>query len=129
MWREFKEFALKGSVLDLAVGVIIGSAFGKIVSSLVGDIVTPILGLILGKVNLSGLILSVGSAKISYGSFIEAVIDFVVIAFFIFLLVKQANKLKRQPVPADPTEKNCSFCKTLIPLKATRCPNCTSTLS
>ena len=97
MFKEFKKFALQGSVMDLAIGVIIGAAFGKIVTSFVNDILMPLIGLLLGKVDFSGLALQVGDAKVSYGLFINSLIDFVIIAFVIFLLVRQINKMRAAP--------------------------------
>ena len=129
MLKEFKDFALRGNVMDLAVAVIIGGAFGKIVSSLVNDILMPLIGLIIGGIDFSGLALTVGSAKVTYGNFINNVIDFLIIAFVIFLLVKSANSLKKPapaPAPAEPTTKECPYCFSTISVKATRCPNCTS---
>lgn len=131
MLKEFKEFAMRGSVLDLAVGVIIGGAFGKIVGSLVNDILMPIIGLLLGGVDFSGLAIKVGDASIRWGAFVQAIIDFVIIAFVIFLIVKAANATKRKEAPApaaEPTIKECSYCFSTIPVKATRCPYCTSQL-
>ena len=144
MLKEFKEFAMKGNVLDMAIGIIIGAAFGRIVSSAVSDILMPPIGLLLGKVNFSNLYLNLsggqyasfadakaaGAATINYGLFINAIIDFVIVAFVIFLMVRQINRLKRQPAPApaEPTTKNCPFCATEIPIKANRCPHCTSEL-
>ena len=129
--REFKAFVMRGNVMDLAVGVIIGGAFGKIVSSLVSDILMPLIGLIIGGINFSGLAFSLGGAKISYGNFINNLIDFIIIAFVIFLMVKGLNNLQKKPAPAQeaqPSSKECPFCFTLISIKATRCPNCTSEL-
>ncbi|MEJ5224819.1 MAG: large-conductance mechanosensitive channel protein MscL [Anaerolineales bacterium] len=131
MLKEFKEFALRGNVIDLAVGVIIGGAFGKIVGSLVNDVLMPLIGLALGGVNFSELSFSVGDAAIKYGAFIQSIVDFIIIAFVIFLIVKAANAAKKPapaPAPAEPTTKECPFCATQIPLAATRCPNCTSQL-
>ena len=131
MLKEFKDFVMRGNVLDLAVGVIIGGAFGKIVASLVNDILMPLIGLIVGGVNFSSLAFTVGSATVSYGNFINNVIDFIVIAFVIFLIVKSANSMKKPapaPAPAEPTTKDCPHCFTAIPIKATRCPHCTSEL-
>ncbi|MDH4222512.1 MAG: large conductance mechanosensitive channel protein MscL [candidate division Zixibacteria bacterium] len=144
MLKEFKEFAMRGNMLDMAVGIIIGAAFGKIISSLVGDVLMPPIGLLLGKIDFSNLFINlsgqqftsladakaVGAATINYGTFINTVIDFVIVAFAIFLLIKQVNRLKRQPEPAPavPTTKECSFCLSVIPIKATRCPHCTSEL-
>jgi large conductance mechanosensitive channel len=126
MFKEFREFAVKGNAFDLAVGVIIGAAFGKIVSSLVTDIIMPVFGLLLGKVNFSTLVFTVGSSTIKYGSFIQAIVDFVIIAFVIFLMVKQINKFKKQPAPIEPTTKECQYCKMVIAKGATKCPHCTS---
>ena len=130
MLKEFKEFVMRGNVLDLAVGVIIGGAFGKIVASLVNDILMPIVGLVLGGVDFSGLAITVGDASIKWGAFVQAIIDFIIIAFVIFLIIKAANATKKEtPAPAaEPTTKECPFCFSTIPVKATRCPNCTSEL-
>lgn len=130
MFKEFKEFAVKGNAIDLAVGVIIGAAFGKIVDSLVQDIIMPPLGLILGNVDFSKLKINLPSGAVfAYGSFINAVINFLIIAFVIFLMVKQMNRFKSKPVPSAPNEKDCPFCYSKIPLRAVRCPNCTSQMS
>jgi large conductance mechanosensitive channel len=144
MLKEFKEFAVKGNMIDMAVGIIIGGAFGKIVSSLVNDILMPPIGLILGKVDFSNLFVSLsrvqykslaeakaaGAATLNYGLFLNNVVDFVIVAFAIFLLIKQINKLRRnleKPAEnAQPTTKECPQCCSMIPIKATRCPNCTS---
>lgn len=147
MWKEFKEFALRGNVIDLAVGIIIGGAFGKVVSSLVNDIIMPPIGLLLGKINFSDLFLDLsgthpaslsaardaGIPVLAYGSFIQSLVDFLIVAFAIFLLVRGVNRLralKPEPaaVPAEPTTKECPYCLSTIPLKATRCPHCTSQL-
>ena len=144
MLKEFKEFAMKGNVLDMAVGIIIGAAFGKIVTSFVGDVLMPPLGLLLGKMDFGNLFINLsgksyatlaeakaaGAATLNIGVFINTIIDFILVAFAIFLLVKQVNRLKRQPetAPAAPTTKECLFCLSTIPLKATRCPHCTSEL-
>lgn len=143
--KEFKEFAVKGNVIDMAVGIIIGAAFGKIVTSFVNDVVMPPIGRLLGNVDFSNLFINLsggdynslaeakaaGAATLNYGMFINTVIDFLIVAFVIFLVIKQINKLKRQPVPPPPgpaTTKECPFCLSVIPIKATRCPNCTSEL-
>ncbi len=143
MLEEFKKFAMRGSVIDLAVGVIIGTAFGAIVHSLVNDIIMPPIGLLLGKVDFSNLFINLtgtpyaslaeakaaGAATINYGLFINTVIDFLIIAFVLFLLIRQVNRWTTKPAPpAAPTTKECPFCFTAIPIKATRCPNCTSEL-
>jgi large conductance mechanosensitive channel len=143
MFKEFKEFAMKGNVLDMAVGIIIGAAFGKIISSFVSDVLMPPLGLLLGKMDFSNLFISLtgqdfptvaaakeaGAATINYGIFLNTVIDFIIVAFAIFLLIRQVNKFKRQPPAAPPNTKDCPFCATAIPISAKRCPNCTSQLS
>ena len=129
MLKEFKAFVMRGNVLDLAIAVIIGGAFGKIVSSLVNDILMPVIGLIIGGVNFSERSLTVGAAVITWGVFVQTIIDFLIIAFVIFLIVKTANKLKKAPPPADPTTKECTYCFTTISIKATRCPHCTSEIT
>ncbi len=142
MFKEFKEFAMRGNVLDMAIGIIIGGAFGKIVSSAVSDILMPPLGLLLGKVDFSSLFInlsgqsqpSLAAAKaagvptINYGVFLQTIFDFVIIAFVIFLLVKQVNRLTRKPgaPPGPPTTKDCPHCLSTIPIKAARCAHCTS---
>ena len=134
MWKEFKEFAFKGNVVDLAVGVMIGAAFGKIVSSLVNDIFTPILSLITGKIDFSTLAVKFGegdgAASLNYGLFIQSVIDFILMALCIFLFVKFINKLKK-PAPAAPAvpARKCPYCMSEVDPAATRCPHCTSQLS
>ncbi len=128
MLKEFRDFAMRGNVIDLAVGVIIGGAFGKIVASLVNDIIVPIIGVLLGGVSFSTLSANVGEAQVNYGLFIQSVIDFLIIAFVIFFIIRTMNRMKKQPAPADPTTKECPYCFTSIPIKAHRCPNCTSQL-
>ena len=144
MLKEFKEFAMRGNVIDLAVGVIIGAAFGTIVKSLVEDVLMPPIGLLVGGLDFSNLFVSLsgqhypslaaakeaGAPTINYGLFLNNVLNFVIVAFAIFLLVRQINRLKREtPVPPPaPTEKPCPFCISTIPLAATRCPHCTSEL-
>ncbi len=144
MLKEFKEFAMRGNVLDMAIGIIIGAAFGKIVTSLVKDIIMPPIGLLLGNVDFSNLFVNLsgtayaslaeaqaaGAATINYGVFLNAVLDFVIVAFAIFLVVRQVNRVRRrEEVPApEPTTKECGYCASAIPIKATRCPNCTSEL-
>lgn len=128
MLKEFREFALRGNVLDLAVAVIIGGAFGKIITSLVADVLMPLIGLALGGINFSEQAIPLGGdAAIRWGLFVQSIIDFVIIALVIFLLVRAMNRLKREE-PTTPTTKECPHCSTTIPLKATRCPNCTSQL-
>ncbi len=127
MLKEFRDFAVRGNVVDLAVAVIIGGAFGKIVDSLVNDMLMPLIGLALGGVNFSGLSFQVGSAVVKWGAFIQTVVNFLIIAFVIFLMVRMINRFKKKE-PTTPTTKECQYCFTVIPLKATRCPNCTSEL-
>jgi len=142
MFKEFKEFAMRGSVLDLAVGIIIGGAFGKIVSSFVADVLMPPLGLLMGHMDFSNLFISLngqfypslqvakaaGAPTLNVGIFANTVIDFIFVAFAVFLLVRGVNRLKRQEEapPAVPTTKDCPFCLSAIPLAATRCAHCTS---
>jgi large conductance mechanosensitive channel len=127
MLKEFKEFAVRGNVIDLAVAVIIGGAFGKIVTSLVNDVLMPLIGVAMGGVNFSELTIVVGDAEIRWGAFVQSIIDFLIIAFVIFLLVRAINRQKREE-PKTPTTKECPYCFTIISLKASRCPNCTSEL-
>lgn len=136
MLREFKEFALRGNVVDMAVGIIIGGAFGKIVSSLVNDVVMPPLGLLVGNVDFSRLAIPLRAATeeneavtLNYGMFINNVLNFLIIAFVIFMFVRQMNRLKREQEPAPPSTKPCPFCASKIPLAAVRCPQCTSELA
>jgi len=142
MLKEFREFAMKGNVVDMAIGVIIGGAFGKIVSSLVSDVLMPPLGLMMGKVDFSSLFLnlsgtpqpSLAAAKVSgaptvnYGVFLQTVFDFIIIAFVIFILVKQVNRFKKEPAAGPPTTKDCPQCLSTIPIKATKCAHCTSSV-
>ncbi len=130
MFKDFKAFIMRGNVMDLAVGVIIGAAFGKIVSSLVSDMLMPVISLISGGVNLAGLKVQIGGTDakpvfLTYGSFVQATIDFLIIAAVVFLLVRAVSKLKK---PTAPTTKNCPFCTMAVGLAATRCPHCTSQL-
>ncbi len=148
MLKEFKEFAMRGNVVDMAVGIIIGAAFGTIVSSLVQDVIMPPIGLLLGNIDFSNLFLvlkdgkvagpyatvalakAAGAVTMNVGIFINTVISFILVALAVFLLVKSINQLKRQgeAPPAAPTTKECAYCFSTIPIKATRCPNCTSEL-
>jgi large conductance mechanosensitive channel len=128
MLKEFKEFAVRGNVMDLAVAVIIGGAFGKIVTSLVNDVLMPLIGLVLGGINFSEQAIVVGEAVVMWGAFVQAIIDFIIVAFVIFLLVRALNRLKKEEPAPTPTTKECPHCFTTIPLKASRCPNCTSQL-
>ena len=131
MLKEFKDFVMRGNVLDLAVAVIIGGAFGKIVGSLVNDILMPLIGLAMGQVNFSELAWTVGAASVKWGMFVQTIIDFLVVAFVIFLMVKAANKMKKPapvPAPGEPTTKECPRCFSTIHIHATRCPNCTADL-
>jgi large conductance mechanosensitive channel len=149
MLKEFKAFVLRGNVVDLAVGLIMGSAFGAIVKSLVDDLIMPPIGLLLGGIDFSNLYIRLkqgdpagpyaslaaakeaGAVTINYGAFINTIVTFVIIALAVFLLIRLINRLtaeKEQP-PAEPTTKECPYCFSTIPIKATRCPNCTSALS
>jgi large conductance mechanosensitive channel len=131
MLKEFKTFVMRGNVMDLAVGVIIGGAFGKIISSLVNDILMPVIGLIIGGIDFSGLAFTLGSAKVTYGVFINNLLDFFIISLVIFLMVKGLNRLQKKPSPAHtaaPTTRECPYCFTTISIMASRCPNCTSKL-
>lgn len=140
--EEFKKFIMRGNVMDMAVGVIIGGAFGKIVSSLVSDVIMPPLGMILGKMDFSNLFISLNGTHyltlaeakkacapvLAYGSFINSVLDFLILAMIIFIMVRQINKLTPKPAP-KPEPRLCPFCKTEIAKDATRCPHCTSHLN
>jgi large conductance mechanosensitive channel len=131
MLKEFKTFIMRGNVLDLAVAVIIAGAFGKIITSLVNDIIMPIVGLLLGGINFDELTTTIGSVVINWGAFLQATVDFIVVAFIVFLIVKAANNMKKAPAPAapaEPTTKECPHCFSTISIKATRCPNCTTEL-
>lgn len=142
MLKEFKEFVMRGNVLDLAVAVIIGGAFGKIVTSFVNDVLMPPIGLLLGGVDFADLFITLngqayasladaqaaGAPTINYGVFLNTIIDFLIVAFVIFLIVRAANRAKKPAPVAAPVTKECPHCFTTIPLKATRCPNCTSQL-
>ncbi len=143
MLKEFREFAVRGNVIDMAVGIIIGVAFGKIVSSLVNDVIMPPIGVALGNVDFAGLFVNLsgthyatlaeaqaaGAPTINYGLFVNAVVDFVIVAFVIFFLVRQVNRLKRKPEEAvAPVTATCPYCLSTVPLKATRCAHCTSEL-
>lgn len=145
MLKEFKEFAVKGNVIDLAIGVIVGGAFGKIVTSLVNDMIMPAIGLLIGRVDFTNLFISLdgvkyaslsaaqeaGAATINYGVFINTVLEFIIITFSIFIVIKQLNKFKKKEevVEESPSTKKCPYCYTEIHLEASRCPNCTSTIS
>jgi large conductance mechanosensitive channel len=147
MLKEFKDFAMRGNVLDLAVGIIIGGAFGTIVKSLVDDVIMPPVGLALGNVDFADLFLllkagskaappyatlaeaqAAGAVTINYGLFVNAVITFLIVAFAVFMLVRAANRLRPQEAPAAPTTRECPYCRMAIPSGATRCPQCTSEL-
>jgi len=148
MLQEFKKFAMRGNVVDMAVGIIIGGAFGTIVKSLVADVIMPPIGLLLGGVDFSDLFLTLkegatagpyatlasaqeaGAVTISYGLFLNSVISFLIVAFAVFLLIKSINRLQREEetAPAEPTTRDCPFCLSSIPIKASRCPHCTSEL-
>jgi len=143
MWKEFKAFAMKGSVLDMAIGIIIGVAFGQIIQSLVSDIIMPPLGLLLGHVDFSNFFISLtgthyttladakkaGAAVLAYGHFINTIINFIIVAFAMFLVVKWFASMKKPEPPATPTTKDCPYCFSSIPIKASRCPHCTSQLA
>lgn len=147
MWKEFKEFAMKGNVIDLAIGVIIGGAFGKIVTSLVNDIVMPLVGLMMGQVDFSNRFITLGEGEfatiaqaqeakvptLNYGLFINNILDFLIVAFSIFLVIRQINRLTKrkkikEEIVVEATTKSCKFCYTEIHKDATRCPHCTSVL-
>ena len=149
MFKEFKEFAMRGTVVDMAVGIIIGAAFGTIVKSLVADVIMPPIGMLLGGVDFSNLFAvlkagdpagpyaaladaqAAGAVTVNYGLFINTIISFLIVAFAVFMLIRGLNRLQRQEeeAPAEPTTKECPHCVTEIAIKATRCPNCTSELS
>ncbi|MFZ0214193.1 MAG: large-conductance mechanosensitive channel protein MscL [Candidatus Acidiferrales bacterium] len=141
MLKEFKEFAMKGNVVDMAIGIIIGAAFGRIVTSLVSDVIMPPIGLLLGKVDFNSLFVNIsgksyadlaaakaaGAATINYGVFLNTVIDFLIVAFVIFLIVRQVNRWTRKPgPPPEPTMKDCPYCLSKIPVKASKCAYCTA---
>jgi large conductance mechanosensitive channel len=146
MLKEFKEFAMKGNVIDMAVGIIIGAAFGAIIKSLVDDLLMPPIGLMLGNADFSNIFMVIkegkvagpyvslaaakaaGAVTVNPGIFINTIISFLIVAFSVFLVIKNVNRMKKEPPPADPTTKDCSYCFTAIPVKATRCPHCTSDL-
>lgn len=148
MWKEFKEFAMRGNVVDMAVGIIIGTAFGAIVKSLVTDVLMPPIGLLLGGVDFANLFLTLregaaagpyasladaqtaGAVTVNYGLFINTIISFIIVAFAVFLLVRNLNQLRREQEapPAEPTTRDCPYCLSTVPIKATRCPYCTSAL-
>lgn len=133
MLKEFKEFAMRGNVIDMAVGIIIGIAFGKVISSFVNDVIMPPIGVLLGKVDFSNLTLTIhektadsAAVVIKYGVFINNIIDFLIVAFTMFIVVKQLNRFKKQE---QPNTKNCPYCCSSVAVKATRCPDCTSELA
>lgn len=143
MLREFRDFAMRGNVLDLAVAVIIGAAFGGVVTSFVSDVLMPPIGLLLGRVDFSNLFLNLsstpygtlaeakaaGAPTLNYGLFLNALINFLIIAFAVFQIVRQVNRLKREPAAAPPSTKECPFCTSAIPIRARRCPQCTADLA
>ncbi len=142
MWKEFREFINRGNVIDLAIGVIIGGAFGKIVTSFVNDIIMPPIAMLTGKIDFSNRFIDLtgtgyktlelakeaGAPTLNYGLFLGTVIDFLIVALVIFLVVRQVNRMKKPAPAAAPTTKPCPYCATDIPIKAQRCPNCTSQL-
>ena len=144
MLKEFRDFAMRGNVIDMAVGIIIGAAFGKIITSFVNDVLMPPIGLLLGGLDFSNLFITIkgetfttiaeaqakGSVTLNYGLFISTIVDFLIVAFAIFLVIRQINRLRSKPekAPAAPTTKECPYCFSTIAIKANRCPNCTSQL-
>jgi large conductance mechanosensitive channel len=142
MLKEFRDFAMRGPVLDLAIGVIIGAAFGAVINSLVKDILMPPIGLLLGKVDFSGLFIAldgntyatlaeaqkVNAPTLNYGLFLNTIINFLIVAFVIFLIIRAVNRLQKPKPAAAPATKECPYCFSTIAIKATRCPNCTSEL-
>ncbi len=148
MFKQFKEFAMRGNVVDMAVGIVIGAAFGTIIKSLVDDVIMPPIGLLLGNVDFANLFIllkpgaespgpyaaladarAAGAVTLNYGQFINTVVSFIIIAFAIFLVVRAMNMAKKKEAPAPVTTKDCPYCLSKVPLKATRCPNCTSQLT
>lgn len=142
MFKEFKEFVTRGNVIDLAIGIVIGAAFGKIVTSFVSDILMPPIGLLLGNMDFSNLFVNLsrthydtikaakdaGAPTINYGVFLGTLVDFVIVGFAIFIVIRQINRMKRKSAQEAPATKECAFCASSIPIKAVRCPNCTSDL-
>jgi large conductance mechanosensitive channel len=144
MLKEFKEFAMRGNVVDMAVGIIIGGAFGTIVKSIVSDVIMPPIGLLLGRVDFSNLFIvlsgrgtsyatlaeaqAAGAVTLNYGAFINTIISFVIVAFSVFIVIKNINRLKREEPAPEPTTKECPYCLSVIPIKAKRCGFCTSSL-
>jgi large conductance mechanosensitive channel len=142
MFKEFKEFIMRGNVMDLAIGIIIGAAFGKIVTSFVSDILMPPIGLLLGKVDFTNLFINLSGTKydtlkaakdagaptINYGAFLGTIVDFLIVAFVIFLVIRQINRMRRKPEEVLPDTRECPLCLSTIPLNATRCAHCTSDL-
>jgi len=147
MMKEFKEFAVKGNMVDMAVGIIIGAAFGTIIKSLVADVIMPPIGLLLGGVDFSNLFIvlkeaatgaamyttiaeahEAGAVTLNYGAFINTIISFLIIAFAVFILIRNLNKMKKEKPAPDPTAKDCPYCFSSVPIKAVRCPHCTSSL-
>ncbi len=143
MWKEFREFVMRGNLLDMAIGIVLGVAFGAIIASLVNDVIMPPIGLLLGSVNFSNLFISLngqtypsldaakaaGAPTINYGVFINTLINFLIVAFVLFLIIRAINQMRRkQESAAIPTAKECPYCHTQIPIPATRCPHCTSQL-
>jgi len=142
MLKDFKDFAMRGNVVDMAVGIVIGAAFGKIIASFVEDVLMPPLGRLIGKVDFSNMFISLsgphydtlaaskaaGAATINYGVFLNTVINFLIVAFAIFLLIRQVNRIRRPAPAAAPSTKECPYCLSAVALKATRCPHCTSEL-
>lgn len=142
MLKEFREFAMRGNVIDMAIGIIIGTAFGKIITSLVNDILMPPIGVLLGKVDFANLFVNLspqryqrlaeakaaGAATVNYGLFLNTIIDFIIVAFVIFLLIRQVNRFKKKEEPKAPATRECPYCFSVVPVKAVRCGFCTSEL-
>ena len=128
MLKEFRDFALRGNVMDLAVAVIIGGAFGKIIASLVNDVLMPLIGLVLGGLDFSTLAFKVKDASVNYGLFIQSIVDFTIVAFVIFMIVRTMNRMKKAEPAGEPTTKECPYCISTISINAKRCPHCTSQL-
>lgn len=146
MWKEFKKFAMRGNVIDMAVGIVIGTTFGVIVKSLVSDVIMPPIGMILGKVDFANLFIilkegkiagpyaslasaqEAGAVTVNYGVFVNTIVNFIIVAFALFLLIRVINKIKakEEALPPEPTTKDCPYCLSRISIKATRCPHCTS---
>ncbi len=128
MWNEFRKFINRGNVIDLAVAVILGTAFNAIIASLVDDLIMPLIGILLGGVDFTSLVIQVGDVTLAYGNLIQAIINFLIIALVLFFVVRGANRFQKPEAPPAPNTHPCPYCATDIPLKAVRCPHCTSNL-